>query len=152
MRESGKRTLNKRSSSPKACNGCRYTILRVDTESNRRIGPEVVKFPVGTACEPIYGFSDKGPYDRFCSNSQLALTPYPLVKFYLREQARTPGDGLKLVVVDAAGPREPCLRAATMAAVLEAQENHTTSRGGGLPVDVRSGNQRLPAGGRFLRP
>ena len=95
-------------------------------ESNRRLGPKVVQIPAGMACEPIYGFSDKGPYDRFCSNSQLALTPYPLVKFYLREQTRTPGDGLKLVVVDAAGPREPCLRAATMAVVLEAQENQTT--------------------------
>jgi hypothetical protein len=36
-----------------------------------------------------------------------------------------PGDGLKLVVVDAAGPRDPCLHAATMEAVLEAQENRT---------------------------
>ena len=59
-------------------------------------------------------------------NSQLALTPYPLVKVYLRNQAGAPGDGLKLVVVDAAGPREPCLHAATMEAVLEAQENRTT--------------------------
>ena len=53
------------------------------------------------------------------------MTPYPLVKVYLRAQAGTTGDGLKLVVVDATGPREPYLRAATMAAVLEAQESHT---------------------------
>ncbi len=103
-----------------------HTPYYVLMESNRRLGPKVVQSPAGMACEPIYGFSDKGTYNRFCSNSQLALTPYPLVKVYLREQARTPGDGLKLVVVDAAGPREPCLRAATMAAVLAAQENHTT--------------------------
>ncbi len=103
--------------------GTPYYVL---LESNRRIGPKVVQFPAGMACAPIYGFSDKGPYDQFCSNSQLALTPYPLVKVYLREQAGTPGDGLKLVVVDAAGPCEPYLHAATMAAVLEAQENHTT--------------------------
>ena len=95
-------------------------------ELNRRIGPRVVQSRAGIECATIYGFSDKGPYDRFCSNSQLALTPYPLVKVYLREQAGTTGEGLKLVVVDAAGPREPYLRAATMAAVLEAQENHTT--------------------------
>ena len=92
-------------------------------ESNRRIGPKVVQLPAGMECAPIYGFSDKGPYDRFCRNSQLALTPYPLVKVYLREQAAAPGDSLKLVVVDADGPRERCLHAATMEAVLEAQEN-----------------------------
>ena len=103
--------------------GTPYFVLMA---SNRRIGPKVVQSPAGMECAPIYGFSDKGPYDQFCRNSQRALTPYPLVKVYLREQAGTPGNGLKLVVVDAAGPREPYLRAATMAAVLEAQENHTT--------------------------
>ena len=92
-------------------------------QSNRRIGPNVVQSPAGMECATIYGFSDKGPYDQFCSNSPLALTPYPLVKVYLRAQAGTTDDGLKLVVVDATGPREPYLRAATMAAVLEAQEN-----------------------------
>ncbi len=95
-------------------------------ESNRRIGPTVVPVPAGVGCTPIYGFSDKRPYDQFCRNSQRALTPYPLVKAYLREQSGTPGHHLKLVVVDAVGPREPYLYAATMAAVLAAQENHST--------------------------
>ena len=58
-------------------------------------------------------------------NNQLALKLYPLVKVYLRDQATAPADGLKLVVIDAAGPCEPYLRAATMEAVLEAQENRT---------------------------
>ena len=100
------------------------TPYHVLMQSNHRIGPHVVQPPAETECVTIYGFSDKGPYDRFCSNSPLALTPYPLVKVYLRAQAGTTGDGLKLVVVDATGPREPYLRAATMAAVLEAQETH----------------------------
>ena len=95
-------------------------------DGNRRIGPKVVQSHAKIECSPIYGFSDKGPYDKFCSNSQQELTPYPLVKVYLREQAGAPGDGLKLVVLDAAGPREPYLHAATMEAVLEAQENRTT--------------------------
>jgi hypothetical protein len=90
---------------------------------NRRIGPNIVPLDEGLECFPIYGFSGKDPYDRFCMNGQLALTPYPLVKGYLRNQASAPDDGLKLVVLDAAGPREPCLHAATMQAVLEAQEN-----------------------------
>jgi hypothetical protein len=78
------------------------------------------------ACEPIYGFSGKVSYDTFLTNSQLALKPYPLVKGYLRNQTGVPSDELKIVVVDAAGPRDPHLRAVTLEAVLEAQENRTT--------------------------
>ena len=74
-------------------------------------------------CSVIYGFSDKGPYDRFCGNSDLALRPYPLVEGYLRNQVGVLGGDLKLIVLDADGPRERCLHAATMEAVLEAQEN-----------------------------
>ncbi len=91
----------------------------------RRIGPQTLPLRAGIGCSPIYGFSDKGFYDEFCRNSPLALTPYPLVKVYLRDQTGAPGDDLKLVVVDAAGPREACLHAATMEAVLEAHENRT---------------------------
>jgi hypothetical protein len=92
-------------------------------DANRRIGPTVVPLRSGSECSPIYGFSDKGPYDKFCMNSERALTPYPLVKVYLRSQAGAPGDGLQLVVLDAAGPGDPILYAATKEAVLEAQEN-----------------------------
>ncbi|MCA9120426.1 MAG: hypothetical protein H6822_09645 [Planctomycetaceae bacterium] len=95
-------------------------------EGNRRIGPIIFPLLSGIECLPIYGFSDKGPYDKFCANSQLALTPYPLVKGYLQRQHDIRGEGLKLVVIDAAGPRDPLLYAATMEAVLDAQENRTT--------------------------
>ena len=43
-----------------------------------RIGPKVVPFNAGLECSAIYGFSDKGPYDKFCANSQQSLKPYPL--------------------------------------------------------------------------
>ena len=92
-------------------------------DGNLRIGPKVVPLDAGTECSAIYGFSDKGPYDKFCTNSQQALKPYPLVKGYLRNQMDAPGDSLKLVVIDAAGPSEPYLHAATIEAVLEAQES-----------------------------
>ena len=92
-------------------------------DGNLRIGPKVLPLDAGMGCSAIYGFSDKGPYDRFCANSQLALKPYPLVKGYLRNQMEAPGDSLKLVVIDAAGPSEPYLHAATIEAVLEAQES-----------------------------
>ena len=94
-------------------------------DGNRRIGPEIVPLTSGKECSAIYGFSDKHSYDKFCANSELALVPYPLTKFYLQSQADTPGDSLYLVVVDAAGPHEPCLQAGTMEAVLQGQEDRT---------------------------
>lgn len=95
-------------------------------DGNRRIGPYVVQLPSGINCSPIYGFSTKGAYDKFSMNSELALKPYPLVKGYLRMRVGASDNDLKLVILDAAGPREPRLRAATMEAVLKAQETGTT--------------------------
>ena len=92
-------------------------------DGDLRIGPKVVPLDAGMECSAIYGFSDKRPYDKFCANSQLALKPYPLVKGYLRNQIDAPDDSLKLVVSDAAGPSEPYLHAATIEAVLGAQES-----------------------------
>ena len=94
-------------------------------DGSRRLGPQVIPLDLGANCSIIYGFSDKGPYDRFCGNSDMALTPYPLVKGYLRNQVGDSGGDLNLVVLDADGPRERCLHAATMEAVLEAQESLT---------------------------
>ena len=95
-------------------------------DGKRRIGPEVVPLPSGAECLAVYGFSDKAGYEKFCANSQLRLVPYPLTKFYLQNQADAPGESLNLVVVDAAGPDEPCLQAGTMEAVLQGQEDRTT--------------------------
>jgi hypothetical protein len=92
--------------------------------AGQRIGPKVVPAASRIECSLIYGFSDKEPYDTFIANSQSALTPFPLVKRYLRNQLDEPDSGLKLVVIDAAGPSQPYLRAASMQAVLEAHENH----------------------------
>lgn len=94
-------------------------------DGKRRLGPHVGPLPAGTECLAVYGFSDENRFNQFCANSQLTLTPYPLTRFYLRNQAEAPGDGLNLVVVDAAGPNEPCLQAATMEAVLQGQEART---------------------------
>lgn len=95
-------------------------------DHNCRIGPEIIPLHSGIDCAPIYGFSDKDSYDKFCLRSQQTLTPYPLVKGFLRNQLGAPNNSLNLVVIDSPGPREPFLRAATMKAVLEAQENPTT--------------------------
>ena len=93
-------------------------------------GPSVVGIP-DIEFSVIFGFSDKAPYDNFCRASSVALTPYPLVKGYLRNQLGAPGHdddhkrSVKLVVLDAPGPCEPSIHAATMQAVLEAQEKGT---------------------------
>lgn len=92
-------------------------------DGNRRIGPDVVPSSAGSQCTAIYGFSDKAPYDAFCQSSPLALKPYPLVQGYLRSQLETAGEAVQLVVIDAVGPAELVLHAATMSAVLQAQEN-----------------------------
>ena len=91
-------------------------------EGKRRVGPDVVPLPAGTRCAVVYGFSGKACYDKFLANSSAGLVPYPLTKFYLQNQADTASDGINLVVVDAAGPHEPCLQAGTMEAVLQGQE------------------------------
>lgn len=91
-------------------------------DGKQRLGPKLLPLHAGTEVVAIYGFSDKPPYDLFCANSQLALTPYPLVKGYLKNQITDSGDAIRLVVVDAAGPNEAQLDAATMKSVLEAQE------------------------------
>ena len=88
----------------------------------RRLGPKLLPLHGGTECVAIYGFSDKQPYDLFCANCDLPLTPYPLVKGYLINQIADSGDTIQLVVVDAAGPQEAQLNAATMDSVLEAME------------------------------
>ena len=94
-------------------------------DGNLPIGPNVVPLEGGIECLAIYGFSNKDRYDKFCANSQLALRPYPLVKGYLRNQIDVPGDSFKLVMIDATSPSEPHLHAATIAAVLDAQESHS---------------------------
>ncbi len=67
----------------------------------------------------IYGFSDKPEYDAFLSNSSLALTPYPLVKGFLKNKIELDAIHLKLVVLDAASSQQDCLYAATFQSVLD---------------------------------
>ena len=102
-----------------------HTPYYVLMEGKRRLGPKVEPLPSGAECLAVYGFSDKACFDKFCANSQLALVPYPLTKFYLQDQTNFPGNNLNLVVVDAAGPHDPCIRAGTMEAVLRSQEDQT---------------------------
>lgn len=95
-------------------------------DDNRCLGPVCTALSSGMGCTAIYGFSDKMHFDTFRNNSSLELKPYPLVKVFLRDQAETTEDGLRLMVLDAAKPDAPLLHAATMEAVLAVREKRTT--------------------------
>ena len=94
-------------------------------DGNSRIGPELAPSSGGMERMAIFGFANKDAYNVFEGHDHRALKPYPLVKDYLRIQVSAPRARLNLVVFDAAGPIESVLHAATMEAVLEAQENQT---------------------------
>ena len=98
------------------------TPLYVLLDDKLRIGPSLTASQSGPQYTAIYSFSDKQPYDLFCANCDLPLTPYPLVRGYLKNQIADAGEAVHFVVVDAAGPREGKLNATTMGSVLEAQE------------------------------
>ena len=91
-------------------------------DGNQRLGPKLMAHPGGLEYKAIYGFSSKKSYDLFCANSDQPFIPYPLVKGYLKNQIADSGDTVQLVVIDAAGPLETHVNAATMNSVLEAVE------------------------------
>ena len=92
-----------------------YVLLNGKT----RISPTVLPMRSGRACKALYGFSDKAPYDTFRSSSESPLTPFPLVKVYLRTLIETSPDDLHLVILDATGPGDATLHAATTESILE---------------------------------
>ena len=94
-------------------------------DGDQCLGPPLMPFDSGRACAAIYGFSGKAAYDTFSAASPLALTPYPLVKGYLRNQINEAGEGLKLIAIDAVGPLVPTLNAAPLQCVLDAMEEKT---------------------------
>ncbi len=94
-----------------------YVLLNGKT----RIAPTVLALQSGRSCCALYGFSDKTPYDLFRESSKIPLTPFPLVKVYLRTLLEANENDLHLVILDAEGPSAGTLRAATMQAVLDAQ-------------------------------
>lgn len=93
-------------------------------DGNVRIGPNIVPLVNGPELTVVYGFSDKDPYDRFTANSGRALRPYPLVTGYMSERDNPVDNLMRLVVIDATGPDDKCLRATRLELVQEAQKTH----------------------------
>ncbi|MFY8199659.1 MAG: hypothetical protein ACOVLE_03255 [Pirellula staleyi] len=102
-------------------------------EGKERIGPKVASLQDGVVCSAIYGFSDKQPYEAFCSHSSLALTPYPLVRFYLQSQVDEEDERLKLVVLDAAQSDSDVVFAITVQGALDAHKSGSKS----VPIAYR---------------
>ncbi len=100
-----------------------YVLLSEKT----RISPTVKPLQSGRKCLALYGFSDKVPYDLFRASSKLLLTPFPLVKGYLQTLIESVSDELHLVILDARGPKDPRVNAATMERVLEAQKSQSVT-------------------------
>jgi hypothetical protein len=100
-----------------------YVLLNGKT----RISPTVLAMHSGRTCKALYGFSDKAPYDTFRASSETPLTPFPLVKVYLRTLIETGPEELHLVILDAAGPSDATLHAATAESVLECHLNQSTA-------------------------
>jgi hypothetical protein len=97
----------------------RYVLLF----DKQRIGPAIAEKEIAAHSVVIYGFSDEHCYGRFIARSGRRLTPFPLVKTYLRDQLSDHQNSLKLIVVDAEDAAQVTLRAVTMQAVLGAFEN-----------------------------
>jgi hypothetical protein len=95
-------------------------------DGTKRFGPDVLALESGRDCIAVYGFSDKSSYDAFCKNTTVALTPYPLMKGYLKNQIESDEDTLLIMAIDAAGPDEPIVNASTFPVVLEAREKKMT--------------------------
>jgi hypothetical protein len=95
-------------------------------------GPSVMQTEGQAEANVIFGFSDKPQYDAFLQQSLIALTPYPLVKGFLQNQVDLAAAALglmafQLVVLDAGGPQQSILRAATMKAIREAFDHKQDS-------------------------
>jgi len=96
-------------------------------EGSQPTCPSLSQTPSQVHPTVIYGFSDKPEYDVFLSDSPLALTPYPLVKGFLKNQIELNIGSLKLIVLDAISSTQQCLYAATFQSVLESFQLGTES-------------------------
>jgi hypothetical protein len=88
----------------------------------------LLKIPhTGETATAVYGFSDKPMYDRFCMATTRRLTPFPLVKTYLRNQLKLKPNEAKFMALDASSCDSSNLDIATMVSVLDSLE-HKTNR------------------------
>lgn len=119
----------------------RYLLL----EGKDPIGPAVETALSGNSCLAVYGFSGKPAYDRFITNSNRELRPYPLMKGYLQNQTAAGGGELRLVILDAEHASQQTLNAASMNSAFTAQSTNSNQIGCEyqLSFDAQSNAYRL---------
>jgi hypothetical protein len=99
----------------------KYVLLH----QGKKFGPQVLETTPRTNGIAIYGFSEKATFDAFCQLSKQALTPYPLVKRYLRDQIEAACEKEAVVVVDATSPEALELDGVSMTDLLAAIEHES---------------------------
>lgn len=110
-------------------------------EGKSRIKPLVVPKHSGPGYCVYYAFSDKPQYDLFQANSNRALVPYPLVSTFLMECISLGEDQEQLLVIDAVGPQDAVLHAATMRSVLNSHASRDEHVGIAFRLTKREGDQ-----------
>lgn len=110
-------------------------------EGKARIKPSVIPKHSGPGYCVYYAFSDKPQYDLFQANSTHALMPYPLVPTFLMECISLAGDEEQLIVIDAVGPHDTVLNAATMRSVLSSHATRDEHVGIAYRLTKREGDQ-----------
>ena len=111
---------------------CQHSQIRVEKRGATGLLTTINLDDLKTNCTCVYGFSDKTIFDEFIKNAKQPLTPYPLVQGYLANQiaeaesAGKNGAGIGLIILDATDPKQPTVSAATMKAVLAAQQEKAT--------------------------
>ncbi len=104
--------------------GTPYYVL---LEDNQKLKPSVFSLSSGQECRAIYGFSDQVAYQVFIANSQRRLTPYPLVKTYLRSLLDSAAQSKSLVILDAKSEVETPIAAALVQSVFDAHHLKATT-------------------------
>lgn len=89
-------------------------------QQSERIGPALNALDTGKDCLAIYGFSEKKHFDTFTKNSDLSVTPYPLVIGYLQNRLDADEAAILMVALNATGPNDPVVNATSMQLVIEA--------------------------------
>lgn len=87
------------------------------------IGPDVIQSQTDTVSSAVYGFSSKARYDLFCTASEQALRPYPLLKGHLRKPPDFTGKRITMISCDPDGPEDSDLRSTTAESLLHSLES-----------------------------
>ncbi len=91
------------------------------------VGPTMAEGPDQEVHRVVFAFTDKLQYDTFWASAKEKMTPYPLVKSYLRSQLERDPRIQWLMVLDASSEHQDVVSATTFQNVLSSMENKSDS-------------------------